>query len=72
MVKRGDTIDFIASSITSGKGAQFGWAPAIKMEGGGEWAAIKDFSDGSKNDRLGTWEKFAQVLLETNELSFIN
>ena len=44
----------------------------IKMEGGGEWAAVKDFSDGSKNDRLGTWEKFAQVLLETNELSFIN
>ena len=72
MVKRGDTIDFIASSITSGKGAQFGWGPTIKMEGGGEWAAVKDFSDGSKNDRLGTWEKFAQVLLETNELSFIN
>ena len=72
MVKRGDTIDFIAASITSGKGAQFGWAPAIKMEGGGEWVAAKDFSDGTKNDRLGTWEKFAQVLLETNELSFIN
>ena len=32
MVKRGDTIDFIASSIVSGKGARFDWAPAIRME----------------------------------------
>ena len=38
----------IASSITSGKGAQFGWGPTIKMEGGGEWAAVKDFSDGTR------------------------
>ena len=72
MVKRGDTIDFIAASITSGKGAPFGWGPTVKMEGGGEWGAAKDFSDGSKNDRLGAWEKFAQVLLETNEMSFVN
>jgi len=76
MVKRGDTIDFIASSITSGKGAQFGWSPEIKIEGGSgalsQWNAQKDFSDGNSAKRLGAWEKFAQVMLETNEMSFIN
>ena len=76
MVKRGDTIDFIASSIVSGKGAQFGWAPAIHMEGASgplaQWNAQKDFSDGASAKRLGSWEKFAQVMLETNEMSFIN
>ncbi len=76
MVKRGDTIDFVTASITSGKGTQFGWAPVIKMDGGSgmlsEWSAQKDFSDGSSTERLGAWEKFAQVLLETNEMSFIN
>jgi hypothetical protein len=74
MVKRGDTIDFIVFSVASGKGAQFGWAPVIKMDGGApsEWNAQKDFTDGSATERLGSWEKFAQVLLETNELSFFN
>ena len=32
----------------------------------------KDFTDGATTERLGSWEKFAQVLLETNEMSFIN
>ena len=74
MVKRGDTIDFIAFSVASGKGVPFGWAPTIKMDGGApsEWNAQKDFTDGSTTERLGSWEKFAQVLLETNEMSFIN
>jgi hypothetical protein len=56
MVKRGDTIDFIASSITSGKGAQFSWSPVVKIEGGSgalpQWNAQKDFSDGNSAKRL--------------------
>jgi hypothetical protein len=76
MVKRGDTIDFICSTIVSGKGVPFAWSPAIKMEGGSgalaQWNAQKDFSDGTSAKRLGSWEKFAQVMLETNELIFIN
>jgi len=76
MVKRGDTVDFICSTIVSGKGIPFGWSPAIKMEGGSgalaQWNAQKDFSDGTSAKRLGSWEKFAQVMLETNELIFIN
>jgi hypothetical protein len=75
MVKRGDTIDFVATTGASGRGAQFGWSPAIQMEGGGalsKWNAGKDFTDGEAGKRLGAWEKFAQVMLETNEMSFIN
>jgi hypothetical protein len=76
MVKRGDTIDFVAQTRTSGKAASFGWAPIIHMEGGpgalSQWNAAKDFTDGETGKRLGAWEKFAQVVLETNELIFIN
>jgi len=72
MVKRGDTIDFICSTIVSGKGVPFAWSPAIHMEGGSgalaQWNAQKDFSTEYRARRLNPWEKFAQVLLETNEL----
>jgi hypothetical protein len=72
LVKRGDTIDF----VVVGKGP-FTWAPAIRMEGGkagelAEWNAEKDFSGTISPKHLEPWEKFAQVLLETNELAFIN
>ncbi|MGH8246759.1 MAG: DUF1553 domain-containing protein, partial [Gammaproteobacteria bacterium] len=72
LVKRGDTIDF----VVIGKGP-FTWAPTIRMEGGkageiAEWNAEQDFSGTVAPKRLEPWEKFAQVLLETNELTFIN
>jgi hypothetical protein len=72
LVKRGDTIDF----VVVGKGP-FTWAPTIRMEGGkagelAEWNAEKDFSGSVSPKHLEPWEKFAQVLLETNELTFIN
>jgi hypothetical protein len=71
-VKRGDTIDF----VVIGKG-NFGWSPVVKLEGGRageltEWSAEKDFSGTVSPKHLEPWEKFAQVLLETNELTFIN
>ena len=71
-VKRGDTLDFVAT----GKGP-FQWAPLVKLEGGKtgeltEWSAERDFSGTLALRNLEPWEKFAQVLLETNELTFIN
>ncbi len=71
-VKRGDTIDF----VVVGKG-NFNWSPIVKLEGGkagelAEWNAEKDFSGTVSPKHLEPWEKFAQVLLETNELAFIN
>ena len=73
LVKRGDTIDF----VVAGKG-NFNWAPVIKyLEAGkagdlAEWNAEKDFSGRTAPKHMEPWEKFAQVLLETNEMTFIN
>lgn len=79
-VKRGDTIDFIVDSRTNPKNDSFRWAPVIKMEAAPgmtkdkivEWNAQKDFNGQAQTKRLNPWEKFAQVLLETNELTFVN
>jgi hypothetical protein len=73
LVKRGDTIDF----VVVGKG-QFNWSPTVRfMEGGkpgevAEWNAEKDFSGVVAGKQMEAWEKFAQVLLETNEMTFVN
>jgi hypothetical protein len=71
-VKRGDTIDF----VVIGRG-NFAWSPVVKLEGAkagelAEWSGEKDFSGTVSPKHLEPWEKFAQVLLETNELTFIN
>ena len=73
-VKAGDTIDFIAEVRGNSKPDSFGWAPVIKATGAKpqEWNAAKDFSNQAAPDRLNAWEKFAQILLQTNELTFIN
>ena len=55
------------------KGDFFGWAPVIKTVGGDKvWDAAKDFGGATAPDRLNAWEKFAQILLQTNELTFVN
>jgi hypothetical protein len=73
LVKRGDTIDF----VVAGHGA-FSWSPVVRfIEGAktgepGEWNAEKDFSGTVAPKHLEPWEKLAQVLLETNEMTFVN
>jgi hypothetical protein len=73
LVRRGDTLDF----VVVGQGA-FAWAPTIRFAGAtaagevGEWNAEKDFSGTVAPKQMEAWEKFAQVLLETNEMTFIN
>jgi hypothetical protein len=73
MVRRGDTIDF----VVVGKGA-FNWAPTVRLLEGAkpgevaEWNAEKDFSGTVAGKQMEAWEKFAQVLLETNEMTFVN
>jgi Protein of unknown function (DUF1553)/Protein of unknown function (DUF1549)/Planctomycete cytochrome C len=79
-VKRGDVIDFITDSRENPKSDNFRWSPVIKMEPAAniakdrpmEWNAKRDFSGEAQTKRLNSWEKFAQVLLETNELTFVN
>ncbi len=73
LVKRGDTIDF----VVAGQGP-FTWTPTVRFREGvrpgevAEWNAEKDFSGTVAPKQMEAWEKFAQVLLETNELTFVN
>ncbi len=78
-LKRDEAIDFITDCRADPRNDFFKWAPIIKMEPGPkptggvvEWNAQKDFSGEARTQRLNSWEKFAQVLLETNELTFVN
>ncbi|HKQ39568.1 MAG TPA: PSD1 and planctomycete cytochrome C domain-containing protein [Verrucomicrobiae bacterium] len=70
LVKKGDAIDF----IVLGRGS-FAWAPTIRYVDGVKaqsWDAKKDFSGALAPRQMEAWEKFAQVLFETNELTFVN
>ena len=79
-VKLGDAIDFVTDCRENPRNDGFTWPVRIKMEPGPgaaaeavtEWDAQKDFSNEAPARRLNVWEKFAQVLLETNELTFVN
>ncbi len=77
-VKRGDTIDFSVDLRKSIDSDSFLWAPKIRYleEAGGRagaWNARTDFSGPPKQLRaLTAWEKYAQVLLLSNELMFVD
>jgi len=79
-VYRGEMIDFITDCRENPRSDNFKWSPNIKMEPQAnlsadaimEWRAQRDFSGQARARRLTAWEKFAQVLLETNELTFVN
>jgi mono/diheme cytochrome c family protein len=83
-VKRGDWIDFVADCRKSVEFDSFHWSPVIKMvsEAGKpsadavrEWSAKADFSGPPKaaeKHPLTAWEKYAQVLLLSNELMFVD
>src|SRR2546423_2261322 len=70
LVKKNDAIDF----LVIGRGT-FGWSPTVKYVDGlvagkvQAWDAKKDFSGALAPKQMDAWEKFAQVLLETNELT---
>ncbi|HEV3026075.1 MAG TPA: DUF1553 domain-containing protein, partial [Planctomycetota bacterium] len=80
--KAGDTIDFIADCRGDVLNDEFLWAPIIQMTvppgaagGGGaavsEWNAAKEFQ-GPPPPPLGPWERYAQVLLLSNEFIFLD
>lgn len=72
-VKRGETIDFLVDCRANDNSDAFGWAPIIRGEIG-EWNAQADFA-GPPPPRpapLTAWEKYAQVLLATNEFAFVD
>ncbi len=79
-VQQDDTIDFIVEPRTNPRGDVFYWAPAIQLAPGSktaseeirDWNAERDFVGDTAGRSMEGWEKFAQVLLETNELAFVN
>jgi hypothetical protein len=83
-VKKGDTVDFIVSIHQSLNNNDFLWSPIIRMVGSKtirdangyakEWNAKKEFAGPeSENQKpLTPWEKYAQVLLLSNEFLFVD
>ena len=75
-VKRGDTLDFVVDCIGTDSYDSFSWAPVVRLLGGspGEWDAAKQFGGppGKPPVPLTPWEKYAQVLLMSNELAFVD
>jgi hypothetical protein len=74
LVRAGDELDFVVDARGGMKPESFSWAPVIKTVGSAptEWNAQKQFGNTMAADRLTAWEKFAQILLQTNELTFVN
>jgi hypothetical protein len=79
-VARGELVDFVTDGRENGSNDAFKWTVTIKMarapnlpkEGIVEWDAQKDFSGEMEGRRMTPLEKFAQVLLETNEMMFVD
>ena len=83
VMRKGDTLDFVTDSLQEPSFDTFTWAPVIRLVDaqGQEWNAMTQFAGPAggkgavravKAKSLTAWEKFAQVLLEANELIFVN
>ncbi len=77
-VQRGDTIDFVVDLRASVDSDSFTWTPTIRYttsdgKDGERWNAKADFSGPRKEFKpLTPWERYAQALLLSNELMFID
>jgi hypothetical protein len=75
-VEAGETIDFVVVPKSTVSGGYFTWAPKISMSGK-DWDANRDFEAASNQKRAGgkplnEWERFAQTMLFSNELIYLN
>jgi hypothetical protein len=74
-VKKGETIDFVVSINRSLNNNDFTWAPVIKSaQAKAEWNAKKDFAGPPMPlaAPLTAWERYAQVLLMSDEFVFVD
>ncbi len=82
-IKQGDTIDVVVDCRSDPQYDSFTWAPTIRLlklsTGGGsgsqtEWDAAMQFNGPEEKAAppLTRWEKYAQVLLMSNEFLFID
>ena len=75
--KSGDTLDLVVDCLGSVMSDSFQWSPVVWMvapSDPGEWHSKAAFSGPTAPPAppLTVWEKYAQVLLETNEFSFVD
>ena len=77
-IEKGDTLDFVADGLADSENDGFRWAPTIKMAGTKEsepkesaWSAKDDFR-GPAPQPLTIWQRYAHVLLQTNEFAFVD
>ncbi|MBG85466.1 MAG: hypothetical protein CMO80_01010 [Verrucomicrobiales bacterium] len=80
-VEAGETVEFVVDCRSNPTGDNFTWPVSIRrlddtqnppVATGETWESASQFRAPSGSRRLYPWEKYAQVLLETNELTFIN
>jgi hypothetical protein len=81
-VRAGDTIDFVTDCYGTVYFDSFGWAPTIRFHADGstipgqrmKWSAKDDFEDAAHTAQpeLDAWQKYAQVILMSNELVFVD
>ena len=81
-VRKGDTIDFVVDSRGDVGWDSFSWAPVVRMKTPPAataanqpivWDARADFlSQPAPRKALTPWEKYAQVLLLSNEFMFVD
>jgi hypothetical protein len=83
-VRSGDAIDFVVDFNANLNNDDFKWSPVIKLKDqpagaasgdyAGEWNAKKDFGGPPEQPPrpLSAWEKYAQVLLLSNEFMFVD
>ncbi len=81
-VKQGDKIDFVTDCFGDMNSDSFTWSPTIRFLADGktvpgqrmEWSAANDFAEAARamHPTLDAWQKYAQVLLLTNELVFVD
>ena len=72
-IKAGETLDFILESRGDENSDAFEWHPLLKAADNAEYNARTQFSGPIQPPSpLSPWEKYAQVLLETNEFVFVD
>ena len=72
-LKAGDTLDFVVESRGDENSDGFEWQVSMRSNDGAEFDSKKQFAGPPpKIEPFTSWEKYAQVLLETNEFVFVD
>jgi hypothetical protein len=72
-LKQGETLDFIVDSRGDDNSDGFEWRPLLRAADGVEYSSKAQFQGPAKaKATLRPWEKYAQILLQTNEFAFVD